>query len=104
MKTYLDKGIYIIQKILTLDKGDKEMEKSLTYYAINNGKAAFGNEASKNLPLHERTYYHLLALEKYMNIMGIEFEREFDLNSKSVKDVIDDDIYISFMMIESSFH
>lgn len=77
-------------------QGDKEMEKSLTYYAINNGKAAFGNEASKNLPLHERTYYHLLALEKYMNIMGIEFEREFDLDSKSVKDVIDDDIYISF--------
>jgi len=77
-------------------QGDKEMEKSLTYYAINNGKAAFGNEASKNLPLHERTYYHLLALEKYMNIMGIEFERKFELNSKNVKNVIDDDIYISF--------
>lgn len=76
--------------------GDKEMEKSLTYFAINNGKAAFGNEASKSLPLHERTYYHLVALEKYMHIMGIEFERRFDLNSTSVKDVIDDDIYISF--------
>eukprot|EP01156_Anaeramoeba_ignava_P020108 Anaeramoba_ignava/c13420_g1_i1.p1 GENE.c13420_g1_i1~~c13420_g1_i1.p1 ORF type:complete len:117 (-),score=14.11 c13420_g1_i1:270-590(-) len=76
--------------------GDKEMEKSLTYFAINNGKAAFGNEASKTLPLHERTYYHLLALEKYMEIMGIEFKRKFDLNSLSVKRVIDDDIYISF--------
>ncbi|WP_228712040.1 M14 family metallopeptidase [Halarcobacter ebronensis] len=76
--------------------GDKEMEKSLTYFAINNGKAAFGNEASKDLPLHERTYYHLLALEKYMHIMGIEFERKFDLNPIAVKDVIDNDIYISF--------
>jgi hypothetical protein len=76
--------------------GDKEMEKTLTYYAINNGKAAFGNEASKSLPLYERTYYHLHALEKYMEIMGIEFERKFDLNLVAIKDVIDNDIYISF--------
>ncbi len=76
--------------------GDKEMEKTLTYFAINNGKAAFGNEASKVLPLFERTYYHLVAMEKYMDIMGIEFERKFDLNPKSVKNVINDDIYISF--------
>ncbi len=72
------------------------MEKTLTYYAINNGKAAFGNEASKVLPLHERTYYHLLAMEKYMDIMGIEFERQFTLDSMAVKNVIDNDIYISF--------
>jgi len=76
--------------------GDKEMEKTLTYFAINNGKAAFGNEASKVLPLFERTYYHLVALEKYMDIMGIEFERKFNLTPKSVKNVIDNDIYISF--------
>lgn len=76
--------------------GDKEMEKTLTYFAINSGKAAFGNEASKVLPLHERTYYHLVALEKYMNIMGIEFERKFELDSLAVKDVINNDIYISF--------
>ncbi len=76
--------------------GDKEMEKTLTYFAINNGKAAFGNEASKVLPLHERTYYHLVAIEKYMEIMGIEFTRKFDLNAYSVKNVIDHDIYISF--------
>ncbi|WP_258238897.1 M14 family metallopeptidase [Arcobacter sp. CECT 8985] len=76
--------------------GDKEMEKSLTYFAINHGKPAFGNEASKNLPLHERTYYHLLAIEKYMDTMGIKYERNFDLNPKTLKDVIDNDIYISF--------
>ncbi len=76
--------------------GDKEMEKTLTYYAINNGKAAFGNEASKELPVHERTYYHLLALEEYMTIMGIEFKRKFDLQPLALRNVIDNDIYISF--------
>lgn len=76
--------------------GDKEMEKSLTYFAINNKKAAFANEASKVLPLHERTYYHLIAVENYMKVMGIEFERNFELTPKKLKNVIDDDIYISF--------
>ncbi|MFT7004848.1 MAG: hypothetical protein ACJAWW_002214 [Sulfurimonas sp.] len=76
-------------------EGDKEMEKSLTYYAINQGKAAFGNEASKNLPTHKRVYYHLLALEKYMNIMGIEFTRKFDLTPRSVYEAINNDISIS---------
>lgn len=76
-------------------EGDKEMEKTLTYYAINQGKAAFGNEASKNLPTHQRTYYHLLALEKYMDTMGIEYERKFNLNDQVVKNIIDNDIEIS---------
>jgi len=76
--------------------GDKEMEKTLTYYAINNGKAAFGNEASKELPVHERTYYHLLALEEYMSVMGIEFKRKFDLKPLALRNVINNDIYISF--------
>ena len=76
--------------------GDKEMEKTLTYFAINNGKAAFGNEASKSLPVHERAYYHLLALEEYMRVMGIEFSREFDLTPRNVRNALDNDIYISF--------
>lgn len=76
--------------------GDKEMEKTLTYFTINNGKAAFGNEASKELPVHERTYYHLQALEEYMRIMGIEFKRKFKLEPLALKNVIDEDIYITF--------
>ena len=76
--------------------GDKEMEKTLTYFAINNGKAAFGNEASKSLPVHERAYYHLLALEEYMRVMGIEFSREFELTPRNVRNALDNDIYISF--------
>jgi hypothetical protein len=77
------------------NEGDKEMEKTLTYFAINNNKAAFGNEASKSLRTHERVYYHLLALEKYMQIMGIEFERKFELSSSGVYAAINNDIYIS---------
>ncbi len=75
---------------------EKEMSKTLTYYAISEGKSAFGNESSKELPVHERVYYKLLALEKFMDIMGIEYERQFKLNAKTLKDVIDNDIYISF--------
>ncbi len=75
---------------------EKEMSKTLTYYAIGQKKAAFGNESSKSLPVHQRVYYKLLALEKFMDIMGIEFERRFDLTPKDLKNVIDNDIYISF--------
>lgn len=77
-------------------EGDKEMLKSLTYYAITQGKAAYANEASKNLPTHERAYYHLLAIENYLHAAGIEFERSFKLNPKEVKNAIDKAILIKF--------
>lgn len=95
-KNLIDKEhIYHLHNTRT-SEGDKEMEKTLTYYAINKGKAAFGNEASKNLPTHQRTYYHLLALEKYMDTMGIEYERQFNLNDQVIKNILDNDIEISF--------
>ncbi len=75
---------------------EKEMSKTLTYYAIGEGKSAFGNESSKALPVHERVYYKLLALETFMDVMGIEYKRKFDLNARDLKDVIDNDIFISF--------
>lgn len=77
------------------NEGDEEMAKSLTYFAINNNKAAFGNEASKNLSTHRRVYYHLLALEKYMQIMGIEYKRKFKMTNYGVYAAINNDIYIS---------
>lgn len=76
-------------------EGDKEMEKTLTYFAINQGKAAFGNEASKSLPTHQRAYYHLLALEKFMDIMGIKYKRKFNFHEEVVRNIIDNDIEIS---------
>jgi hypothetical protein len=87
--------IYHLHNTRTVE-GDKEMEKTLTYFAINNGKAAFGNEASKNLPTHKRVYYHLLALEKYMDIMGIEYKRKFKLTPDGVYHALNNDIYVSF--------
>lgn len=75
-------------------EGDAEMAKSLTFYAINQGKAAFGNEATKDLPTHKRVYYHLLALEKYMQVAGIEYERDFKLTPKGVKDAINNGLFI----------
>ena len=89
-----DEDVYHVHNTNTRD-GDKEMEKTLTYFAINNSKAAFGNEASKSLPTHERAYYHLLALEKYMDVVGIKYKRKFNLSANGVYRAINDDIYIS---------
>lgn len=75
---------------------EKEMAKSLTYYAVKNGKAAFGHETSKSLNVAQRVYYKLLAIEKYMDIMGIKYKREFPLTLRGVKHALNDDISITF--------
>lgn len=77
-------------------EGNREMAKTLTYYAINNGKPAVGLEASKSLPTHLRAYYHLQVLEAYIKRFGIEFERQFELTPESVKRSIDNNIRVSF--------
>jgi len=73
-----------------------EMAKTLTYFAITHGKAAFGHETSKSLTVEDRVYYKLLALEEHMRVMGIEFKRSFDMDPKIIKDIIDNDIFITF--------
>jgi hypothetical protein len=75
---------------------EKDMAKTLTYYAVVNGKSAFGHETSKSLSVPQRVYYKLLALEKYMDIMGIEYERKFSMNIAGIKQVLNDDISIKF--------
>ncbi|QJT10757.1 deacylase [Oceanidesulfovibrio marinus] len=75
--------------------GDHEMEKTLTYFAINQGKAAFGIEASKDFPTSLRTYYHLQALEAFMDLMGIEYTRDFELNVADVRKTIDTDAAVA---------
>jgi hypothetical protein len=77
-------------------EGNSEMAKTLTYYAINNGKPAVGVEASKSLPTHLRAFYHLQVLEAYMRRFGIEFERSFELTPQSVKHSIEDNVRVSF--------
>ena len=80
--------------------GDKEMLKSLTYYAITQNKSAFANEASKNLNAEQRTYYHLIAIEEYMKKAGISFTRPFNLDVKSVKRAIEKEIRLE---LENSY-
>ena len=75
-------------------EGDKEMLKSLSYFAIKNGKAAYANEASKTLPIHERVYYHLNAVEEYLKLAGIEFKRKFELTPQGVKRALDEDLSV----------
>ncbi len=85
---------YHVKNTKTRD-GNVQMLKSLTFFAIEKGKAAYANEASKSLKTNERVYYHLLALEKYMDIMGIEYKRKFALNPKEVRKIINKNIEIS---------
>lgn len=87
---------YYVKNTRTEELDDTEMLKALTYFVISNNKAAFANEASKNLPVNERVYYHLVAIENYLKTAGIEFERGFELSPKGVQEVINKDRIIRF--------
>ena len=76
-------------------KGDKEMEKSLSYFAVRHNKPAFGVEASKTFTTEHRTYYHIQILESFMRQMGIKFERKFTLTPDGVRDAINNDVGIA---------
>ena len=89
------KHAYRVKNTRTAE-GDKEMLKSLTYYAVTRQKSAFANEASKNLNAQQRVYYHLIAIEEYMRAAGIEFSRPFELDVPSVKKAIEKEIRVSF--------
>jgi len=68
---------------------DEAMQLSLTYFAVTNNKPAFAVETSKNLSsLSQKVFYQLLAIEEYMNIMGISFIRDFDFNEKEITKII----------------
>lgn len=68
---------------------DEAMKHSLTYFAVTHNKPAFAIETSKNLPtLHQKVFYQLRAIECYMQLMGIEFERSFPFNQKSIEKLL----------------
>lgn len=89
-----EKHRYFVKNTKTEELEDTEMLKALTYFVISNQKAAFANEASKNLPVNLRAYYHLVAIENYLNIAGIEFQRNFELSPEGVKKAIDKELNI----------
>ncbi|MCK9454815.1 MAG: M99 family carboxypeptidase catalytic domain-containing protein [Sulfurimonas sp.] len=69
---------------------DEAMQLSLTYYAVTHNKPAFAIESSKNLPsLAQKVFYHLLAIEEFMNIMDINYTREFELDEKSIAKLLE---------------
>ncbi|PAF47613.1 purine-nucleoside phosphorylase [Helicobacter sp. 13S00401-1] len=65
-------------------QGDEEMLKALTYFAITHHKAAIANEASKELTVAKRVYYHLLAVESVLNMLDIHYERPFKLTPLNI--------------------
>lgn len=84
---YSDEHAFGIMNTLTR-MGNKEMSKTLTYYAICNLKPAFGVEASKTFLTHKRAYYHLRAIESFMDLLDIEYKRDFDLSKNGVNKAI----------------
>lgn len=77
-------------------EGDREMEKSLSYYAVRQNKAAFGLEASKELSVAERTYYHLTMIEEFLRMAGVEFKRDFDLSPAGIDKALQENLGVSF--------
>jgi len=90
---------------------DEAMKHSLTYFAVSHNKPAFAIETSKNLPtLHHKVFYHLRAIESYMRLMGIEYERSFDLNLEVIEKLlknygyltINNNIYLDLQDLKNS--
>ena len=77
-------------------EGDREMEKSLSYYAVRHGKAAFGLEASKEFPVELRAYYHLLMVEAFLRRAGVRFSRDFELTPAGVARALRENLGVSF--------
>ena len=85
---------YHLKNTKTKELEDTQMLKALTYFVISNNKAAFANEASKNLPVNLRAYYHLVAIENYFKTAGLEFERDFELTPDGVQKAINKELQI----------
>lgn len=92
----IDKGHAIHIRNTNTAAGDREMEKSLSYFAVRNNKAAFGLEASKEFPAATRAFYHLLMLEEFLAIAGIEFRRDFELTPEGVERALGQHLGVSF--------
>ncbi len=78
---YKDFHTFGVKNTQTKEK-DEQMQQSLTYFAVTHNKPAFAIETSKNITeLTHKVIYQLKAMEEFMKIMNIEFERDFDINN-----------------------
>jgi len=76
--------------------GNAEMAKTLTYFAVQNGKPAYGLETSKSFSTHLRAYYHLCMLEAFFDKVGIGYHRKIPLQPEPVRKAIENDVRLSF--------
>ena len=76
-------------------EGNVQMEKTLSWFAVRNGKPAFGIEASKEFGTDTRAYYHLQVIEAYMRLMGIRYERDFELTPQGVLAALNSDLKVA---------
>lgn len=76
-------------------RGNKEMEKTLTYFAIRHNKAAMGVEASKSFPTARRIYNHLRFVEAISAQIGIRIRRDFDLSAAVIESKLGRDIQLA---------
>lgn len=90
-----DHALYV--KNTRTGEGDEEMAKSLTWFALNHGKAAFGLEVSKDFGVARRTYYHLCMVESFLRRVGVEFERNFPLSPEGITRALGSDVYVGFI-------
>lgn len=94
-KRLRNKNKFFYVKNTETSKGDVEMEKSLTYFSIKNKQPAFAVEASKSFLTYERAFYHLLAVEGFMNELGIKYQRDFKMTRNNVAKQIGKNLKIS---------
>ena len=68
---------------------DKDMQLSLTWFAVSNNIPALAIETSKNISeTYIKAFYHLQALEHFMAVLGIEYERDFELTLTGVRQIM----------------
>ncbi len=67
------------------DKGNAEMEKTLTWFGVRNNIASYGFEVSKEFNTVNRVLYHLTQLEAFFDVYGINYDRNFTLTPDDVE-------------------
>lgn len=77
-------------------EGDKEMEKSLSWFAVRHGKAAFGLEASKEFSVELRAYYHLSMVEQFLRLAGVKAVRDFELTPTGLRAALQSGLSVAF--------
>jgi len=76
-----DKHKFGVKNTQTKNK-NKSMQKSLTYFVLQNNKSALAIETSKNIKdISLKAQYQLKAIEAYLEIAGISFDRDIDIDN-----------------------